>query len=252
MNLYDWPPIAALLHAASSAFTWLADLLIPLAGPSATALAIVVVTLLLRALLIPVARSQVRAEAGRRRIAPRLAELRRRFAKNPERLQRETLALYAAEKVSPIAGFLPTLAQAPVVALVYGLFTHPVIAGHANALLAQHLVGVPLAASLVSVLGAASLGSLLLFGGLLAAIAAAALIGRRENRRWALPPEPATGTAGMAGLASVLSWLPLVTVAVAAFVPLAAALYLAVTTIWTQAERAILRRAILAPRSLES
>jgi YidC/Oxa1 family membrane protein insertase len=244
MNITDWPPVAALLHAASTAFTALSTLLDPLAGASATALAIVLVTLALRAALIPVGRSQVRAEAGRRRIAPKLAELRRRWAKNPERLQRETLALYAAEKVSPIAGILPMLAQAPVVALVYSLFTHPVIAGQANALLAQHLAGVPLGVSLVSTLGAASLGSVLVFGALLAAIAVAAVLGRRENLRWALPPEPTAG-AGARRLTAVLSWLPLVTVAIAAFVPLAATLYLAVTTIWTQVERAILRRAIL-------
>jgi YidC/Oxa1 family membrane protein insertase len=244
MNIYDWPPVAALLHAASSAFTALSALLDPLAGASATALAIVLVTLALRAALIPVGRAQVRAEAGRRRIAPKLAELRRRWAKNPERLQRETLALHAAEKVSPFAGMLPTFAQAPVVALVYGLFTHPVISGQANVLLAQHLAGVPLAASLVSTLGALSVGSVLVFGALLAAIAAAAVLGRRENLRWAVPAEPGAGS-GARGLAAALSWLPLVTVVFAAFVPLAATLYLAVATIWTQVERAILRRAML-------
>ena len=156
MNLYDLPPIAALLHAAQTAVDATASLLAPLVGASATALTIVLVTLVLRAALIPVGRSQVRAEAGRRRIAPKLAALRRRFARNPERLQRETLALYAAEKVSPLAGFLPALAQAPVVSLVYGLFTHPVIAGQANALLGAHLFGVPLGTSLGAVLGAVS------------------------------------------------------------------------------------------------
>jgi YidC/Oxa1 family membrane protein insertase len=239
VNISDWPPVAALLHAASSALTALADLLAPLAGASAAALAIVLVTLLLRAALIPVGRSQVRAEAGRRRIAPKLAELRRRFARDPERLQRETLALYAAEKVSPFAGLLPMLAQAPVVSLVYGVFTHATIAGTANALLGQHLLGVPLGASLTSLLGALSPATLLVFGALLAVIVATVLLGRRENRRWMIDP-----TAG-GRLASVLSWLPLITVVFAAIVPLAATLYLAVTTVWTQVERAILRRALL-------
>ena len=241
MNIADLPPVAALLHAASSAIDAVSSLLAPLAGASATALAIVVVTLLLRVALIPVGRSQVRAEAGRRRLGPKLAELRKRFARDPRRLQRETLALHAAERVSPIAGLLPALAQAPVVSLVYGVFTHPVIAGQANGLLAQHLVGIPLGASLVSLAGALSPATLVVFGILLGVIVATVIVGRRENRRWMPPAESATA----ARVAGVLGWLPLVTVAVAAVVPLAAALYLTVTTVWTQAERAILRRAIL-------
>jgi YidC/Oxa1 family membrane protein insertase len=39
-----------------------------------------------------------------------------------------------------------------------------------------------------------------------------------------------------------MSWLPLIAVPFAAIVPLAAALYLATSTLWTLAERAILRR----------
>jgi len=241
MNLFDLPPIAAALHAASSAIDALSSLLAPIAGASATALAIVLVTLALRAALIPVGRSQVKAEAGRRRLAPKLAELRRRFARDPQRLQRETLALHAAEKVSPIAGLLPALAQAPVVSLVYGVFTHPVIAGQANGLLAQHLLGVPLGASLASLTGVLTPSVLIVFGVLLAVIVATVLIGRRENRRWMLPPE----TAAAGRVAQVLGWLPLITVVFAAIVPLAATLYLTVATVWTQAERAILRRAIL-------
>jgi YidC/Oxa1 family membrane protein insertase len=245
MNIYDLPPVAAILQAASAGVGALSSLLAPLAGASAMALAIVVVTLALRALLIPVGRSQVRAELGRRRIAPRLAELRRRWARDPERLQRETLALYAAEKVSPFAGFLPALAQAPVISLVYGLFAHPTIAGQANALLGAHLAGVPLGTSLVAAAGGANLVGLVVFGILLAIIAATAIVGRRENLRWAAAPDPAA-TGWQAGLGSALSWLPLLTVAFAAIVPLAATLYLAVTTVWTQVERAVLRRTITA------
>jgi YidC/Oxa1 family membrane protein insertase len=46
-------------------------------------------------------------------------------------------------------------------------------------------------------------------------------------------------------MARILSWAPYLTVVFAAFVPLAATLYLAVTTTWTQVERAILRRRYL-------
>ena len=43
-------------------------------------------------------------------------------------------------------------------------------------------------------------------------------------------------------VAAVLSWAPFITVVFAGFVPLAAALYLTVTTAWTLVERALLRK----------
>jgi YidC/Oxa1 family membrane protein insertase len=71
-------------------------------------------------------------------------------ARAPERLQRETLALYRAEGVSPAAGCLPLLIQAPIVGLVYAVFLHGSIAGHANPLLGEHLFGVPLGQTAVA------------------------------------------------------------------------------------------------------
>src|SRR6478752_5306396 len=115
MDLFAFPPLAALLDAAYG----------PLAGPSAAALAVVLVTLLVRALLIPVGISQAKAEQTRARLAPKLRELQRRHKKNPERLQKEMMALYKAENTSPFAGMLPVLAQAPVVGILYTLFLRP-------------------------------------------------------------------------------------------------------------------------------
>lgn len=112
MNFFDFPPFAAALDAASAALGALGGVVSP-------GFAIVLVTIALRAALIPLNLAVVRAEGHRRRIAPQLARLRSRCAKQPERLRKETLALYAAEKVSPIAGFIPVLAQAPVPTLVY-------------------------------------------------------------------------------------------------------------------------------------
>ena len=97
MDFYRFPPIAAVLDAAYSVVTALSDVVAPIAGSAAAAVAIVLVTLLVRSLLIPVGVSQVRADFTRRRLAPRLQELQRRYKKKPEVLQRKTLELYAAE-----------------------------------------------------------------------------------------------------------------------------------------------------------
>jgi YidC/Oxa1 family membrane protein insertase len=226
---FNFPPIAAAVDALAAAVRWFSHLVAPWAGASAGAIAIVALTLLVRAALIPVGRSQARAEADRRRIAPQLKRTQERYRRDPQVLQRKTMELYRAEGVSMFGGLGPAVLQIPVVSLVYGLFVRPEIHGAANALLAQHLFGAPLGATLLSVAWPQGLAII----GLLAVIAAIALVNRRANLRAA----PLEGRA-----ATVLSWMPLVTVLFAAIVPLAATLYLAVTTAWTSVERALWRR----------
>ena len=240
MDLYAIPPIAALLNAAYTLLMWLASLLEPLAGGAAAAAAVLVLTLAVRAALIPVGISQARAEQTRSRLAPKLKALQQRHRKDPERLQRETMKLYADEKASPFAGCLPMLAQAPVIGLVYALFLHTTIAGHANRLLAQHLLGAPLGTSLVGAIatGTASPVTLAVFGAVVAVIVAVAEVTRRAFR---VTVDPAAGPLAGVG-ARAAGALQFTTAVFALFVPLAAALYLATTVTWTLVQRIILRR----------
>ena len=102
MNIYDFGPIAATLDAAYAVLHNLTLFLTPFASANAAALAVVLLTLTLRLMLIPVGVSQARAQRMRQRLAPHLAALRLKHGKDPQRLQRETMALYAAENASPI------------------------------------------------------------------------------------------------------------------------------------------------------
>ncbi|MFB2556892.1 YidC/Oxa1 family membrane protein insertase [Herbiconiux liangxiaofengii] len=268
MNIYAFGPVAAALEAASAVLQFLSMSLTPLAGGASAALAIVALTVIVRLALIPVGLSQARAQRLRRRLAPRLADLQQRHRRDPQRLQRETMALYAEEGASPLAGCLPLLIQAPILSLVYGLFVLPTINGHANPLLAETLVGAPLGTGFVGELTAFTLNpdaaaGLVATGIVLALIAAVALVSRRFTLATTPPaaiapptsgPGRSGGGAGGGGVPSVLApggtvmqaltWLPLLTVVIGAFVPLAAALYLLVTTTWTLAERALLHRLI--------
>lgn len=243
MDLYAFPPVAFLLEAASSALERIADLLTPLAGDAAAAASVVLVTLAVRGLLLPLGVAQAKAEQARSRLAPRLRALQQRYRADPERLRRETMDLYATEQISPLAGCAPTLAQAPVLGLLYALFAFGTIAGHPNALLGQSLLGVPLGTSLVAALatGAATVQVLVVFGGLIAGIAMVAEITRRTFRVTIAPGTDAS-TAGAGGAARFVGALQFATAAAALFVPLAAALYLATTVTWTLGQRVLLRR----------
>ncbi|MFB4314825.1 YidC/Oxa1 family membrane protein insertase [Actinomadura sp. 21ATH] len=225
MFLLDTP-----VSAAHDIVGSLAGMLAPLGEP-ATAAAIVLFTLAVRLVLLPLGIAQARGERSRMELAPRLQALRKKHAKDPRRLQRETADLYAKEGVSPAAGCLPALAQWPFFAVMYQLFVSATVAGHQNLLLAHTLLGAPLGQNLLSV-GLFSSGTLV-FAGLLVLLALVAW--------WSSRRVSAEGPLG-----NVARALPFATVAVAAFVPLAAGLYLLVSGAWTAAERAVLHRRIVA------
>jgi YidC/Oxa1 family membrane protein insertase len=240
MDLFSFPPIAATLDAAYAALMGVAALLQPLAGTASAAVAVVLVTLLVRAILIPTGVAQAKAEQTRARIAPRLLALQRRHKNDRERLQRETMKLYADEKASPFAGCLPILIQAPIVGVIYALFLHTAIAGHSNDLLTEQLFGVPLGSSLIARVGD---GGFTLAAGMVFVILIAAIAGVAEITRRVLRPQPAEpSVAGSAGALRLVGLLQFATAVVAVFVPLAAGLYLLVTVAWTLAQRLILRR----------
>lgn len=242
MDIYAFAPIAALLELASTGINGLASLLAPIAGAQSMAVAIVLLTMLVRVALIPFGVAQMRAELTRRRLAPELRAIQKRHKKNPEQLQRATLELYSREKTSPFAGMLPALAQAPVLSIVYGLFILTTINGHPNGLLSETLLGVPLGTSFSALLGTGEVWPsaavfLILFG----VIGAVAFTSRRVMLAQQIEQVEAVPQA-MARMTSILSWMPFITLIFAAIVPLAATIYLTATTAWTLCERAILRR----------
>ncbi|MGO4535532.1 YidC/Oxa1 family membrane protein insertase [Leifsonia sp. 2MCAF36] len=250
MDFFSWPPIAAVLDGAYGLVTALSATVQPVAGTAAGLLAVAMLTVLVRLVLIPVGVSQVRAEYSRRRLAPQLAEFQRRHAGDRETLARTTMELYKTEQVSPFAGMLPLLAQIPVVTLVYAVFTHPTIAGHANGLLGEHAFGAPLGTSFVGLagagVGAGVWPAMLVYLGVLALIAVVTTVSRRVLTL----PQPEGSTAPV-GMLRALSFLPYVTVVFAAFVPLAAAVYILTSTAWTVAERWTLRRLLDPARRAE-
>jgi YidC/Oxa1 family membrane protein insertase len=93
---------------------------------SAFGFAIVVVTLCLRMGLFPVFGWQVRTsrrlQAEQRLVAPELAELRKKYKKEPQKLNEEMMKLYREHGISPfsnLTGCLPLLVQMPI---LYGLY----------------------------------------------------------------------------------------------------------------------------------
>ena len=204
---FSLPPLAALLEGAYRLLDGLTSFIHPIAGTSSAALAILIVTGFVWALLVPVGVSQVKAEGIRRRLYPRLIELQRRHRKDPVTLSQKTAELYRAKNSSQFAGFIPALAQAPVLSIVYTLFVRTTIGGHGNALLDHQLFSAPLGGSFPQI-GADGSGGILVYLAIFTVLAVVAGISRRIALR----------------------------------LQLAAALYLAASATWTLGERMLLRR----------
>jgi YidC/Oxa1 family membrane protein insertase len=241
LSLLNIPVIIA-YHIVSA----LADGLVPLLGGAAAAAAIVVCTAAARLLLLPLTVSAMRGQAAQARLAPQVADLRRRHADDPHRLHAEVAALYRREGTSMLAGYLPVLLQAPFFTVLYLLFRSPRISGTANGLLQHGLLGASLASHWLTAPGPVS-GHGAVFLGVFCALTVIGWLHARQARR---PLAPVTRAAGhpasqRASATRVLAMLaPAITVAMAALVPLAAGLYLVTTTAWTLAERAVLWRRI--------
>jgi YidC/Oxa1 family membrane protein insertase len=226
-------PMGVAYHVVVS----LALFLTPLAGGLATAAAIVVFTVAVRLLLSPLSYHAFRGQASMAALQPKVSDLRKRYGSQPERLQRELTALYRAEGSGMLAGCLPLVLQLPFFSVMYRLFLSKTVDGRANWLLSRDLLTTPLGSHWLTGAGPASTQGLL-FLGLFALLAGVGYLTARATRA-AAPAAVAPGQPAGLGVLSRIA--PYATVVIAAFVPLAAGIYLLTTTSWTAAERALFR-----------
>ena len=98
----------------------------PLNTIGAFGLAIVVTTIIIRGALFPIfgwqLRTSRRIQSEQRLIAPQLAEIRKKYKREPQKLSEEMKKLYAEHQVSPfssLSGCLPALVQMPVLVGLY-------------------------------------------------------------------------------------------------------------------------------------
>jgi YidC/Oxa1 family membrane protein insertase len=232
--------------------TTLASAFAPVAGSLAAAAAIVAFTLAVRLLLLPLSYYGLRGQAAQARLQPQIAELRRRYASQPDRLQRELADFYQREGGGLLLGCLPLLVQLPFFSVVYRLFLSHSVGGQPNRLLAHHLLGAPLGSNWLAAGPLTAHG--LVYLGLFALIAVAGWLSVRLASQATAAAQSAAGPSTAApadgaaaqnrALTAVTRLIPFTTVIIAMFVPLAAGLYLLTTTWWTLAERVMLRRRV--------
>ena len=81
---------------------------------AAWALSIVFLVVLMRLLLVPLFIKQMHATRKMTALAPQVAELKKKYKNDRQKLNEETMKLYKENGANPLAGCLPVVAQLPV------------------------------------------------------------------------------------------------------------------------------------------
>jgi YidC/Oxa1 family membrane protein insertase len=125
-------------HPLGSLLSWIYDQMagVPIiATIGAYGMAIIAVTILIRLALAPLQQFQLvtqrRAAAEQRKLAPEVALLKKKYGKDQQKLQAETMKLYQEHGVNPLSGLvgcLPLIIQIPVLTALYWVFRNAHVA----------------------------------------------------------------------------------------------------------------------------
>lgn len=98
-------------------FFWLLENFFKLVGNFGVA--IMLTTVVVKALLFPIAYNSYKTMSKMQKLQPKMKELQERFAADQQRLQQEMIKLYQSEKVNVASGCLPIFLQIPVFYALY-------------------------------------------------------------------------------------------------------------------------------------
>src|SRR5690242_17873567 len=89
------------------------------------AVAIIILTLLIRVVLLPLGFKQIRSMQAMQAIQPQLKEVQRKYKADRQKQYEETQKLYKEYGVNPLSGCLPMLLQFPVLIALFAVLRVP-------------------------------------------------------------------------------------------------------------------------------
>lgn len=120
INVPGWEPYRVFLQ---NILIFLGNLL------NSGGLAIIAFTLIIKTLLLPLSVKSTKSSKAMQELQPKIKELQKKYGKDRQRISQETMALYQAHGVNPMAGCLPMLIQLPIFWGLYYAIRH-VSTGH--------------------------------------------------------------------------------------------------------------------------
>ena len=93
--------------------------------------AIILLTLLIKAAFFRLSAASYRSMAQMRELAPRLQAMKEKFGDDKQKMQQAMMEMYKTEKINPLSGCLPILMQMPVFIALYWMLSAVVELRHA-------------------------------------------------------------------------------------------------------------------------
>jgi YidC/Oxa1 family membrane protein insertase len=93
--------------------------------------AIIILTVIIKALFYPLSAASYRSMAKMRVLAPKLQKLKDQYGDDRQRMQQAMMELYKTEKINPLGGCMPILVQIPVFIALYWVLLASVELRHA-------------------------------------------------------------------------------------------------------------------------
>ncbi|MBN1504676.1 MAG: membrane protein insertase YidC, partial [Candidatus Eisenbacteria bacterium] len=84
-------------------------------------LVIILLSALTKVLFHPLTKSSMKSMRNMQRLQPEIQKLKEKFKGEPQKLNKEVMALYKREKINPLGGCLPILVQLPVFIALYNV-----------------------------------------------------------------------------------------------------------------------------------
>jgi len=87
-------------------------------------LAIIILTLVIRFVLYPIAVKALHSQKALQSLQPKLQEIQKKYKDDKEQQAKETLEIYRKEKINPFSGLFLALVQIPILIALYQVFWH--------------------------------------------------------------------------------------------------------------------------------
>ena len=112
-NLIDWGWFHFITKPLFHVLVYINDIV------SNFGVSILIVTVLIKLLLFPLANKSYKSMAAMKKMQPEMEKIRKRYENDKMKQQQELMALYKKEKINPVSGCWPVLVQIPIFFALY-------------------------------------------------------------------------------------------------------------------------------------
>ncbi len=104
---------------------WLLAAIYDLLPPHNLGVSIIVLTCLIMLALFPLTAKQTRSMIAMQKVAPQIKRIQAEFKDDKQKQNEEVMKFYQENKINPLSGCLPLLAQMPVLFALFNVLRHP-------------------------------------------------------------------------------------------------------------------------------